>query len=246
MTPTEMAGFVREQQELHPGEEVCGFFVKCNDGIEHIPARNVSLDRTLGAIPDRDSVRKATDAGIAYAYHTHLDDSEPGTCDQAYCDAAGVPYLIVAPTSCTVLSPTPPWKELLGIGWEYGKADCVTLVWEFLWTVMGLELGARPQIAEEDFPPAYDFYHAVHEELGFVAHALDDVQLRYGDVLSFRLMAPVGPDGKKHENHVGIYVGDSTMVHRPFGGSSEATDLGTQWLSRVAWVYRHQSIEASG
>jgi hypothetical protein len=217
---------VRAHGAEYPGEEVCGFVLRHGDTVHLLRAVNIAQDRTKNALPDAASVRLAHEADeIFYAYHTHTDDAlseEEAAADQSYCDAFGVPYLIVSPARARILEPTPPWQELVGRPWSWETHNCLHLCLAFADRVQGIKPDrALPQFAEANWPPPdRDVFRDLAESAGLAVLPWGAPR-RFGDWLSFRV--PMAGNRAPTENHLGVWTG-TAMLHVPHGGLSCLAD----------------------
>jgi proteasome lid subunit RPN8/RPN11 len=237
---------IRAHAGENPGEEVCGFIVRDGGSERIIRAENIAPDRSIAAAPHPDSVRQAHEAEeILFAYHTHAEKDSPSDSDSEFCDAFGVPYLVVTPNRVVVLHPTPTWGGLIGTRWSE-STDCLWMCIEFSGRVHGLRPDWVPGPEEwskyvgkgaED----HDVYFERHEMAGLAL--VDSMALRFGDWISFRV--PSVGNRSPRENHIGVYIGDGKMLHLPREGVASEEEL-DRYLPYIAHVYRFRILAEKG
>jgi cell wall-associated NlpC family hydrolase len=213
--------------EARRGREACGFVVDDGGrGVVAIEARNVAPDPTQDAVPDGKTHAHALRRGIVALWHSHPDGPyEASPADQAAADAAQLPMLLYhVPTGrMMVLKPRPYYRSLVGRPWAWVKADCRALVVDYYRDLLGVELPVWPRSATAEESDSEEIPDGFAEFAGF--RELESWEpLRRHDVLTFAVRS-------RRENHLGVYVGDSTVLHHPQGGLSQESNL-DGWAQR--------------
>lgn len=217
-------------------DEACGFVLLHLDAGEHNVLQAKSrLDKTACS-PDAATASAAFHhTGPVWFYHSHPDTPpSPSPMDRRSCDSMGMPFLIYSCTedSFELVHASKPWSPYTGLLWSWGSDDCWGIVRRFYLGEYGVLL--RDFERPASFPPDYDIFSRYAVDAGFdVLMNPDPMDLRTGDVLSFRL-------GAKVTNHLGIVIGDR-ILHHQLGGLSSVDDLTDALLRRVVNVYRYRS-----
>lgn len=120
--------------------------------------------------------------------------------------------------------------HLRGRVFDYGKADCGTLIRD-AFMLMGVDLPDHER-GDMDDDAAQDFWEKHLERCGFV-RVSDD--LRGGDVV----LTSYGG----HANHAALYLGDGQILHHAYNQLSRREPFNQWWAERVHSVWRYPLFE---
>jgi len=119
------------------------------------------------------------------------------------------------------------YRSLIGRQWEYGKADCFTLVRDYF-KQQGIELPDFPR--PDDLETCQSIFLEQAEAIGFKQVAFDSRES--GDVLIMRL-------GTATPMHAAILLPDLRILHQKQDSLSAIEPFGRYYVSRVAAVFRY-------
>lgn len=207
--------------------ESCGL-IAVVDGVErYFPCRNLALNATDQFILDPTDYAKVEDKGeVTGVVHSHPNlPPDPSPADLTACEASGLPWHIVNPATglWTKCAPTGYRAPLVGRPWAWGVHDCWALCRDWYATERGITLPDWPRPLDPNEFARKPLFETYWREAGF-RELTPDEDLEPGDAL---LMSIGAADGAL--NHVGVYVGDQTVLHHLFGRLS-SRDLYGEWL----------------
>ena len=119
------------------------------------------------------------------------------------------------------------YQSLIGRQWEYGKADCFTLVRDWF-KLQGVELPdyERPESTQS----CESIFLEEAERIGFKPVTLQTRQP--GDVLIMRM-------GTRTPMHAAVLLPDERILHQQRDSLSAVIPLSRYYLTRVAAVFRY-------
>lgn len=160
--------------------------------------------------------------------HSHPDGSQfLSTCDREFQVNSGLEWWIVASDEIYKYRCVP---FLRGRKFEYGKADCYTLMRD-AYHLAGIELPDFPRTTLSSDNDNDMFL----ENLGKIGFSkVQDIE--EGDVLL--LDYGYGP------SHVAIYIGNNKVIHQEIGRLSRRDDLDGYMYERINSVWRHKDWHA--
>lgn len=236
--------------------ECCGVIVN----YEYYPCKNIAQDNNQFEIDPRDWA-KAEDLGeIQAIVHSHPDaTTKASDLDLLQIELHGITWVIVSyselehaePPEFTIYEPTGYCSPLLGRNYYHGFQDCYSIVKDFYQRELDIHLPdfTRTDLWWEDKNNS-SLYLENFSQAGFV-QVENNQQYQYADVLLCRV------GRTEHVNHAIIWLGDKTqfksepsmpcvgntiILHHPYGRKSTREIFGHAWLERVAVVVRHQSL----
>lgn len=128
------------------------------------------------------------------------------------------------------------YSHLLDKNYSQGNTDCFSILMEFYNDIFGIEI---PNYARPDgyFLPHIDLIPKIAADLGLKTRALSRIDLRDGDILTFRVAS-------EYTNHVGIYVGNNSFIHHITATKSREDNLDQRWFRRLTGVYYMEDVQA--
>ncbi len=237
--------------ECYPAE-CCGVIV----GKKYIPCTNTATDNEQFSLCPKDFAKAESLGEIEAILHSHPDGGVlPSDLDKLQIELHGVPWVIVAVSkqdyadgpSFGIYEPCGYKPPLLGRNYIHGVQDCYTIVRDFYEREFDIVMNdyKRSDAWWEDVnhEPLYEKHFAKE---GF--NVVEMNELQYGDVLLCRV-------GRTHHiNHALIWLGDNgvlksettppcvgntLILHHPYGRQSVREIFGKGWANRVAMVVRH-------
>lgn len=242
MEQTTIDAILAHVQAEYP-REACGLVIIERGRQKYIPCRNIAA--AVGEhfeLPGEDSAVAEERGEIVLLVHSHPDGtSTPSDGDRVECEESGLPWLIVAWPGGAMRTIEPCGYEapLVGRAYAHGLLDCWTLIRDWYARELGIEL---PDVERRDGwwnDGSSDLYLAHLEEAGGVivqrSPDIDPKALQVGDVILMQIRSSNGVS-----NHGAVYVGDSRILHHPYGRLSTRDIYGGYWRECTRYVVRHR------
>ncbi|ELA08720.1 putative metal-dependent protease of the PAD1/JAB1 superfamily protein [Moraxella macacae 0408225] len=253
LTKSLKSAIIAHALDCYPAE-CCGVIVNGN----YIPCVNTAVDNEQFTICPKDFAKAESFGKIQAIVHSHPDGGVlPSDLDKLQIELHGLPWVIVAVSkheygekpSFGLYQPCGYKPPLLGRNYIHGVQDCYAIVRDFYEREFGILLleFERTDAWWED-PMHLPLYEQNFENAGFLA--VDKHHLQYGDILLCRV-------GRTHHvNHALIWlgnngvltsemtppcVGNTLILHHPYGRQSVREIYGKQWADRTVLAVRHHS-----
>lgn len=234
---TAWRGAALAHAEAEYPREACGLLVLVRGRLRYWRCRNLAPEPGCAFVMAPADRAAAEDAGeVVGVVHSHPDaPPAPSAEDVRGCDASDVPWHIVSVPSgeWSVCLPPGYRAPLVGRSFAWGSADCYGLIRDYYRQARGVELPDFPR-APGDFAAGRDLYRLGFPRAGFVE--VSDGP-REGDVLLFRLAAPVA-------DHGAVWLPGDRILHHLDGRLSSRDALGAFFRERIVGVLRHEGGEA--
>lgn len=159
--------------------------------------------------------------------HSHSGSTKPSAWDITQCNQYRLPFIIVNFTEYSIIFPEK--HQLEGRIYEFGKYDCFEAVRDWY---LAHDIYSAPRLDWRD-----DWWETTNEN--YIDELIQDwnltkvSNLQYGDVLTFKIRAPI-------TNHLGVYEDNDIFYHHPFGRLSLRENLYPMWGSFINGIYRHE------
>lgn len=220
---------ILDEADKSAPSEMCGLLVFHYGGYEFLPLQNCAGNPHETFEISADDWKAAERAGeIAAVVHSH-PGGEPflSGADRQMQVQTGLPWILAAKGRLKAFRCCP---HLRGRVFEYGRADCGTLVRD-AFMLMGLDLPDHPR-GDMDADAAADYWQKHLARIGF---ALVSDGLEGGDVV---LTAYGG-----HANHAALYLDGGEILHHAYNQLSRREAYNQWWQERTHSVWRHPEFE---
>jgi proteasome lid subunit RPN8/RPN11 len=214
--------------ECYPNE-ACGLVVSGS----YIPCRNVHVDPRNGFSIDPEAYADAEERGeIEILVHSHPGwVAKPSMHDLTVCESLGVPLWVIVSLGAQAdgsigieawyeFGPSGFEAPLIGCEFSHGTNDCYGLVRRYYWQERKIALPNFPRSGHWWNDGSSDLYTQGYKEAGFKSLRLD-TQPEVGDVLLMK----IPPSRNNVPNHAGVYLGNDTFLHHPWGKLSVRESL---------------------
>lgn len=244
--------------DCYPAES-CGLIIDTGVDKKYIPCTNTATDNEQFSLCPKDFAHAESMGQIQAIVHSHPDGGVlPSDLDKLQIELHGVAWVIVAVSkqewgdapAFGIYEPCGYRPPLLGRAYIHGVQDCYAIVRDFYEREFGIGL---PDFERSDTWWEIESHEPLYENnfktAGFVAVDKDDLQ--YGDILLCRVGRTY------HINHAVIWLGDNhalksetappcvgntLILHHPYGRQSVREIFGKGWADRVGLVVRHKAL----
>ncbi len=190
-------------------KEAVGLVLNIRGKLKYYPCNNLAITDHQCFILDPEDYLKADNAGdIVGIFHSHpINPPTPSQADKVSCEASGLPWYIVNPTSqeWSYLEPCGYKPPLLGRQWVWGVTDCWSLVRDWYKENKNINLRdwERPLTPQEfnDKP----LFEQCADDTNF-RELQNNERLEDGDVLLMSIMYPT-------LNHVALFFQGDVIHH---------------------------------
>ena len=190
-------------------KEAVGLVLNIRGKLKYYPCNNLAITDHQCFILDPEDYLKADNAGyIVGIFHSNpINPPTPSQADKVSCEASGLPWYIVNPTSqeWSYLEPCGYKPPLLGRQWVWGVTDCWSLVRDWYKENKNINLRdwERPLTPQEfnDKP----LFEQCADDTNF-RELQNNERLEDGDVLLMSIMYPT-------LNHVALFFQGDVIHH---------------------------------
>ena len=214
--------------------EMCGLIVQSGRKVVFIQAENLAENPDDFFEISPESFIAAEEVGeILAVVHSHPND-EPylSGADRQIHTKQSYPWVLATQGRLKTFRPC---RHLRGRVFDYGKADCGTLVRD-AFMLAGLDLPDHNR-TDMDADAAADYWQQHLSVCGFskVPDGLKNLQA--GDVILTELGG--------NANHAALYLGDGEILHHAYNQLSRREPFGNFWQGVTHSVWRHVAFEPS-
>lgn len=206
-------------------EEMGGVVLNDNS---FLPLDNIAEDKENNFLFNLDGINYGDIKAIV---HSHPNsDKFLSTIDRKHQVLTGLEWWIVKNDK---IYKYPCVKHLRARLFEYGKADCGTIV-EDAFTLYGLKLPVFERSSLSDDESQGKILKSL-PLMGFERLTGEHIEMNVGDVIA----TSTGKDA----NHAMLYIGDEMVLHHVYGGLSKRSPIGFEIRRRIHSIWRHPKVK---
>lgn len=217
--------------------ECCGLLVELfeAEGRRYLPCHNVApAGQDRFAVDPMDYALAEEQGEVLAVVHSHPNASaNPSMADRVGCERGGLPWLVVGWPSGVIKQIEPDGWTAPYVGREFchGVLDCYTLVQDWYWRELRIEL---PDAEREDewWTTGQDLYMQGFAAAGFLQ--VTGLPQRH-DLALMQVLSNVA-------NHAAVFVGGGNILHHLFGRLSGHDVYGGYWERHTLALVRHHSL----
>lgn len=217
---------ILEHAATDAAHEICGLIIENAQGLDYFPCRNAADNPADFFVIDPDDwIAAEENAGVVAVVHSHIN-GKPflSTQDRLNQIQTALPWVLVSDGLVRVFECRP---KLLGRAFVYGQSDCCTLYRDAL-HLCGVDIPESVRFGlDEDIERQQIITHL--KRYGFRKVAADEIRPGYAAVFS------IGGEA----NHIGMYIGQDTLLHHLTDRPSRKEHFGGYLKSRLHSVWRH-------
>ena len=239
---------IKESIKKHAFEEkpkeCCGLVVERDRQEEVYPCRNSSEqpDKHFSINPT-DYVRASRKGRVKAVYHSHNSENEKFSVNDMFNSRSHQLNYILYNTVKNSFSFFDFKKNktfLYNRVFEIGKSDCYTIVKEY-YQELGIELDGENTLGDDWYkknPNLIAELFKLNENNPHlpIIELPANAELKEHDVIVFEFIKGAGP------NHVGVYLGDETMIHHPRNKYPCIEKLNSIYRKKMYKIYRHEGL----
>lgn len=225
--------------------ESCGLVV----GREYVPCENISKDPDQFEISAEDFVRCSEKGKIRAVVHSHPDGTtKPSNPDRVQMNFHGIPWLITDGETVEEHTPDGYVAPLIGREYVHGLMDCYSIVRDYYARELNIELGDYDRAdrwwESADAASLYldNFKKEGFQEVEGPPQKHDLFLCKIGRTEHVNHAAIFVAGGDLTSEHAPPTIGDSLILHHPFGRPSVREVYGDMWRRRTAVVIRHKTL----
>ncbi len=235
---------IRAHAQRDYPREACGVVIVERGRERYIPCRNTATTAAEHFRLPADDFAAAEERGELVAIvHSHPDASpEPSDADRVSCEESGLPWHIISWPDGRLRTIEPCGYEapLVGRAYAHGVLDCWSLIRDWYARELSVSL---PDFTRQDKwwdDGASDLYTQHCRAAGgkIVWEAGHDAAassvLEVGDVILMQIRSRNGVP-----NHGAVYIGDTRILHHPYGRLSTRDVYGGYWHDCTRRIVRY-------
>lgn len=206
-------------------QEACGLIVQAGRKQAYRPCTNAAGQPEVSfEIGADDWLAAEAEGGVLAVVHSH-PQGEPflSGADRQMQTVHGLPWVLCVSGRLKVFYPVP---HLRGRVFEYGRADCYSLITD-AYHLAGIQL---PEVRRGDIDA--DAEAGLFERLAPGAGFVKVWGMHPGDVL-------ITSHGG-HAGHAALYLGRGEMLHHAYGQLSRREPYGSFWQRHTHSIWRHR------
>jgi len=227
-----------EYAKLNLNEEACGLITCGNGKVHFIKCQNISIDKINHFEISAEDYLDAAKWSIPYGiFHSHPIGQKIAFSDddKELSEIMMLPVYLFVHETGEWLEYYPLSKEhkIESVQFDWGINDCLGLVRHYYQKNFGILI--------KDYDRDESYEDSDNEEMllkfadeGFIETNTKTI-LHKHDVLLFNSM-------RAYPQHLGIFIGNSKMIHHPIRQLSQTAMIEARMLSKLSKVLRHKSL----
>lgn len=223
---------IHKHIEAELPREACGVVIIELGKYKYIPCKNISQNLQDFVIDPVDWANAEDMGSIVLVVHSHPNISpEPTQADLVGCENSKLPWMIINWPSkeFRYIEPSGYEAPLIGRVYVQGIIDCLTLVQDYYWRNLRINLQSPSFRTEKWWERGENLYVQSAPENGF--YQVDKPEKH--DVILMQVMSSV-------PNHAAVWLGDGKIMHHQLNRLS-SIDIYGGWYQKVTThIFRHK------
>lgn len=236
--------YIREHALEEDPKECCGVVIIKNTKQSAIKCKNIAENPKKSFSLRPSDYLKASRAGkILAIYHSHPNDNNNfSPYDMSNSKIHNIPFILYCSpkNAFSTFNPQKNKTSWLNDTFKIGKTDCYTVVKQY-YKELGVNLEGENELGDDWYrknPKLIQELFNLNENNPSlpITKLPPTTDLKKHDVIVFQFVKGAGP------NHVGVYLGDDTLLHHPRGKCTCVEPLTQTYKKRINCIFRYEKL----
>lgn len=231
-----------ENIALSSNIEEVGLIISSNNSLSFFKCNNSSSfnkEKTV-EISSKDLFKAYKIGDIKAVIHSHIDEEKFSALDKECCESLDVTIFLF---NCSTkkwfeLNPSGYKNRYVGRKFEWGKSDCLSLVYDYYQNELNITLpdifmnrDSLVFIKNKDFFRNKEFFKIAEQNQFECLNK--NTQLKTHDILFIK-----SDENANYPSHLAIYVGKNQMLHQLNNCESKIEYLTSNYKDRISYIFR--------
>lgn len=232
MIDKKIKNFIKKQSIKDYPKETCGFIVFDNKDFICIPTENTASNPNFffKISPIEFLKIKKIYNKIYYIYHSHTNENcDFSEMDEKCSENLNLPIILynIQKNIFKIHEPISVENDLIGRFYEYKKYDCFTLIRDFYYKKMNIDLSIEYEDLDK-INVEKTFLENYNSKNLMLIKNIEDI--KNNDILLL--------DGLKEASHCAVYLGDNKILHQPMNTFSKIENYCNFYRRHTKLVFR--------